>query len=370
MKIKVGITGQSGFIGTHLFNFLSLKSNIQLINFNRDYFGQQEKLATFVSDCDVIVHLAALNRHTDQSLLFSTNIRLIKQLIKACEKSASNPWIIFSSSTQEDNENEYGVSKREGRQLLESWASENDGRTSGLVIPNVFGPFGKPNYNSVFATFCHQVVNDIKPQIKIDGELQLIYINELIDDIYQIISEGKIGKINIQARHQIKVSELLEKIQRYYKHYKENGQFPSLRNSTDLAIFNSLICYLPQDFYPRKLVLNKDERGAFVEVAKTNTSGQFSYSTTVSGITRGNHFHTRKAERFAVIKGKALIQLRKINTSEIIEYTLDGGSPSYVDMPIWHIHNIKNIGKEELITLFWINEPYNPDDSDTYFEVV
>ena len=125
--------------------------------------------------------------------------------------------------------------------------------------------------------------------------------------------------------------------------------------------------FIPKSYFPRNFTKHTDNRGAFVEIMRAGVSGQFSYSTTVPGITRGNHFHTRKVERFAVIKGKASIKLRKVDSDEVIEYLLNGDKPSYVDMPIWNTHNITNIGEEELVTLFWINEPYNPDDADTYF---
>ena len=150
----------------------------------------------------------------------------------------------------------------------------------------------------------------------------------------------------------------------------EKGIFPSLEEPFKKALFNTFRCYVPIEHYPVKYTKHTDNRGSFVEIARTETSGQFSFSTTVPDITRGNHFHTRKAERFAVISGKALIQLRKIGTDEVIDYYLDGKEPAYVDMPIWYTHNIKNIGTEELITLFWINEPYNQEDADTYFENV
>ena len=148
------------------------------------------------------------------------------------------------------------------------------------------------------------------------------------------------------------------------------GFFPNLEDSFEKALFNTFRCYVPDSHYPVKYTKHTDNRGSFVEIARTQTSGQFSYSTTVPSITRGNHFHTRKAERFAVISGKALIQLRKIGTDKVIDYYLNGNVPAYVDMPIWHTHNIKNIGDEELISLFWINEPYDPEDADTYFENV
>ena len=369
-KKRIGITGQNGFIGRHLYNSLGLRENVELIDFDRFIFDSKENLEAFVKNCDIIVHLAAMNRHESQQVIYDTNVALVKKLIDACEASNTIPWIIMSSSTQEEKDNLYGASKRKGRTLLENWAKKNNAKTTGMLIPNVFGPFGKPFYNSVFATFCHQVVNGETPNIINDGNLQLIYINELCDAFIEVIDQEKIGKQLIPHHHEMKVSKLLARLQSYYQDYIEAGKFPDMTNATDLAMFNSFRCYIPHDFYPRKFVQHTDDRGTFVEIVRADTSGQFSFSTTVPGITRGNHFHTRKAERFAVIKGKASIRLRKVDSEEVIEYIVDGNEPAYVDMPIWHVHNISNIGEEELVTLFWINEPYDSENADTYFTTV
>ena len=165
-----------------------------------------------------------------------------------------------------------------------------------------------------------------------------------------------------------KVSEILNLLKDFKTEYIDNGKVPKVDlNSFELNLFNTFTSYISKSYFPRKFKKHTDDRGAFVEIIRAETSGQTSYSTTVPGITRGNHYHTRKVERFAVIKGKASIRIRKINTDEIFEYIIDGQTPAYVDMPIWYTHNITNIGDTELITLFWINEPYNPEDADTYF---
>lgn len=148
----------------------------------------------------------------------------------------------------------------------------------------------------------------------------------------------------------------------------QEGKVPyAPMNSFELNLFNTFTSFIPKDYFPRKYTKHTDPRGSFVEIIRTDVAGQSSYSTTVPGITRGNHYHTRKIERFAVISGTASIKLRKIDSDEVIEYIINGDEPAYVDMPIWYTHNITNIGDKELITLFWINEPYNPDDADTYF---
>lgn len=364
---KVGITGQQGFVGSHLYNFLDLKEDIQLIPYNKAMFESDDMLISFVQQCDVIVHLAAMNRHKDQNVIHDTNIALVEKLIQACIRANHTPSILFSSSTQENLDNLYGLSKKRGGAMLEEWANTTGARIVNMVIPNVFGPFGKPKYNSVVATFCHAIARGETPSIINDSVVKLIYVNELIARIYQYIISNVNGKVEVPHYHEIKVSTLLEKLLNFKQIYMDDKSFPPITDATDLALFNTFRCYIPEDFYPVKFKNNVDHRGNFVEIARTNSVGQFSFSTTVPGVTRGNHFHTRKAERFAVIKGKASIKLRKVDQSEVVEYILNGDEPAYVDMPIWYTHNITNIGDDELLTLFWINEPYNLEDPDTYF---
>lgn len=370
--IKVGITGQSGFMGSHLNNYLGIKDDIERITFEKDFFDNDDLLQVFVRKCDVIVHLAAMNRHEDQQVIYKTNVDLVIKLINACEASKVSPKIVFSSSTQESKDNLYGKSKQDGRLKLEEWATNNNASIITFIIPNVFGPFGKPFYNSVVSTFCYQLLNGEKPSIDVDGQLNLIYINELSDVFYkQIISDKKtISRYKVKHTAIKKVSELLSLLKLFKENYFDKGMVPKLSDPFEISLFNTFRSFIPQNYFPKKFILHTDDRGSFVEIMRADTSGQSSYSTTKPGITRGNHYHTRKVERFAVIKGKALIQLRKVNTKGVINYYLDGEKPAYVDMPIWYTHNIKNIGESELITLFWINEPFNKEDPDTYFEEV
>jgi UDP-2-acetamido-2,6-beta-L-arabino-hexul-4-ose reductase len=379
-KLRIGITGQAGFIGSHLFNWLNLfPEKYQMQPFADEFFNSDETLRTWVAQCDVIVHLAALNRHNDPEVIYQTNIRLVKQLIDAMVNSNSTPYVLFASSTQEERDNLYGKSKKEGRVLLETWASENSAQITGFIIPNVFGPFGNPYYNSVVATFCHQLTHKEKPRIDVDGDLKLIYVAEVVQHFARRIEYVKqdhrndviIETIQLQHTSKAKVSSILKILVSYKTHYFEKGEVPALDDPFERNLFNTFLCYIDHKrFFPFKLKLNTDQRGSFVETIKLNSGGQVSFSTTVPGITRGNHFHTRKAERFAVIKGKALIELRRIGTSDVLSFELDGENPSFVDMPVWYTHNIKNIGTDELYTIFWINEHFDANDPDTYFEKV
>ncbi|WP_299837537.1 NAD-dependent epimerase/dehydratase family protein [uncultured Tenacibaculum sp.] len=369
---KIGITGQGGFMGKHLYNYLATKSdNIELIEFSRFFFENKEGLQNFVKSCDVIVHIAAMNRHEDPQVIYDTNVGLVQKLIDACEVTSSKPKIIFSSSTQEDRDNLYGKSKRDGRKLLEKWGNRVDAQVTSLIIPNVFGPFGKPNYNSFIATFCYKIINNEEPTIINDSVVNLIYVNELSESFFKEITSEQKENINsyiVPHTSSRKVSEILSLLKSFKQQYVENGQVPNVPiNTFELDLFNTFTSFIPETYFPRKFTKHSDNRGSFVEIMRAGTAGQSSYSTTVPGITRGNHYHTRKVERFAVISGKASIKLRKIDSNEIIEYILDGEEPAYVDMPIWYTHNITNIGDKELITLFWINEPYDPSDADTYF---
>ncbi|MDY7394095.1 NAD-dependent epimerase/dehydratase family protein [Aureibaculum sp. 2210JD6-5] len=370
--IKVGITGQSGFMGSHLYNYLSLKDEIELIMFKKIFFKDASLLQEFVKQCDVIVHIAAMNRHDDPQVIYNTNINLVKKLTIACDREGVAPKIVFSSSIQEDRDNLYGKSKKDSKIFLEQWAKKHNTSITTLIIPNVFGPFGKPYYNSVVSTFCYQVVHNEIPKIVIDGQLSLIYINELSEIFYKDIIKTEKQVISYRVKHTSskKVTEILALINAFKSDYFDNGVVPDLRDPFEINLFNTFRSFIPTDYFPKKYTRHTDERGSFVEIIRAKTSGQSSYSTTKPGITRGNHYHTRKVERFAVISGKALIQLRKINSDEVINYYLDGSEPAYVDMPIWFTHNIKNIGDSELITLFWINEPYDESDPDTYFKKV
>jgi UDP-2-acetamido-2,6-beta-L-arabino-hexul-4-ose reductase len=367
---KIGITGQSGFVGMHLYNTLGLMpEKYERIDFNKNYFEDKEKLDQFTSKCDIIVHLAAMNRNPNANLIYSNNLDLVEKMVASLERTNSQAHVLFSSSSQEANENLYGKSKKEGRELFVNWSGKSGGKFSGLIIPNVFGPFGKPNYNSFIATFCHKLTHGELPTIDHDSEVHLIYIGELVKEIITQIdhSETKEEYI-VPYSTMVKVSVVLSKLENFKNLYFDFGEVPPLISDFDYQLFNTFRSYFDiATHYPIKLKQNIDSRGAFVEVIRLGIGGQCSFSTTFPGITRGNHFHTRKIERFAVIKGKALIQLRKIDSDEVVDLYLDGSDPSYVDMPIWYTHNIKNIGEDELLTFFWINEPYDAADADTYF---
>ena len=371
--IKIGITGSNGFIGYHLIQTLRLyKEDFSIIKFERSFFENNLKLEAFVISCDVIVHLAGLNRHIEPDVIYEVNKTLVNKLISALTITNSKAHLIISSTTQEEKDNLYGRSKKESRLLLSEWANKCEGRLSGLIIPNVFGPFGIPYYNSVVSTFCHQVANNEIPKIDLDVNLKLIYVGDLVAIIIDLIRCCD-NSHNIVIPHtgEAKVSKILSLLEYFKIAYQENDEIPVINDDFEFKLFNTFRSYINiNKFFPKKYSQNSDGRGVFVEIVRNGIPGQTSFSTTLPGITRGNHFHTRKIERFSVIKGRALIQLRKIGTNDFYDFYLDGEEPSFVDMPIWFTHNIKNIGDELLYTIFWINEPYDKNNPDTFFEIV
>jgi UDP-2-acetamido-2,6-beta-L-arabino-hexul-4-ose reductase len=371
--LKIGITGQGGFIGAHLFNMLGLyPEKFERVEFKKEFFFEDHLLDLFVLKCDVIIHLAGLNRHNVPQIIYETNIGLVDSLIASLERTKSKAHVIMSSSSQEEKDNLYGESKKIGREKLATWAVNNNNCFTGLIIPNVFGPFGNPYYNSVIATFAYQLTHGEHPNVINDLELDLIYVGDLVSEILNVIKR----KINnsflvVSATSKSKVSELLVSLKIFKETYFDRGEVPEIKNSFELNLFNTFRSYIDHSsFFPVNFFKHSDNRGTFFEVIRLGVGGQVSFSTTLSGETRGNHFHTRKIERFAVIKGKALIQLRRIGTNEVLNFYLDGDEPAYMDMPIWYTHNIKNIGDDTLYTIFWINEPFDTNDPDTYFEIV
>jgi len=322
--INVGVTGSNGFIGWHLCRTLELHSNkFKLIEFDRVWFNECNQLDNFVSKCDILVHLAGLNRHNNESTIYNINIALAESLVESFKRVGFIGQLIFSSSIQEDRNTLFGNSKKVAREIFANW------------------------------------------------NLNLIYINDLIKNIIGLFNTEANEKLIFEYTDKLKVSEILNLLINFKIKYLLEGQIPNFNNQFELNLFNTFRSYINlKNYFPIKYINNIDERGNFVEIIRFETGGQVSFSATENAVTRGNHFHIRKIERFSVIKGEALIQLRKIGSTEVIDYHLSGKEPAYIDIPIWYTHNIKNIGEDTLYTIFWINEFYDESNPDTYFEIV
>ena len=373
-KIKVGITGVNGFIGWHLKQRLLYTSDkYEIIHFERDFFDSEKKISNFLKKCNVLVHLAAVNRHKKIDYIYEENVRISQILINSLIKIKSKPKIILASSIQEKLDNEFGKSKRKVRSLFEEFGLKYKTSISSLIIPNVFGPFCKPNYNSFVSTFCHGVLH--KKQINIENNrgIDLLYIDQLIEVFTKSIDElcnkstFSIEKIEQFKTSNIDIKEVYNKILIFKKEYFDNGTIPNLNKKIDLDLFNTFRSFIPLNHFPKKLKKHEDHRGFFSELIKTNSEGQTSVSVSFKNIERGNHFHTRKIERFYILRGKALVQLRRVDTDEIYDIKLSSNENNYLDIPIWYTHNLVNIGNDEMYSVFWISEHFNQDDPDTFF---
>ena len=377
-KIKVGITGQSGFLGYNLYNELILNNQIfSLITFSKSCYEDRPSLLEFVSTCDVIVHFAAVCRCKNPEEVYSVNMKLVESLISALVETNSIPYLVFSSSIQENDNSWYGKSKRDGSELFHLWATTYGASFSCLILPNIFGPFCKPNYSSFIATFAYKLTHGEEPIVITNNRVKLLYVRSLckylISKIISVINgnEQIVEKDIIEQEVEYQVTDILDKFLYYKISYLQNGIFPILKDINETNLFYTFISFIDlRTFFPVLLNNHVEDRGTFVETVRSEIGGQVSFSLTKPGITRGNHYHTRKIERFIVLKGNALIQIRKKSSKQIFEFILDGDSPSYVDIPIWCVHNIKNIGTVELVTIFWTNEFYNSGDPDTYSENV
>jgi len=371
MKRIIGITGRKGFIGTHVYNVLSLQPDkYELVDIKQTHWENIDQLSELINNCDAVLHLAAVNRHTNDKFVYDENVRLAELLINALNNVKHPIQLIFSSSLQENTDTTYGKAKKKSRELFEKWAVDTGNIFWGCIIPNVFGPFGKPFYNSFVATFCYQLTHNAAPEIHTDALVPLLYVGDLVDEFEKML-RSPTGKAHqeIAASKVIKVSDILNRLQSFTVEYFNKGIIPDFQDNFDIKLFNTFRSYIPHEkLFPKMYVEHSDNRGAFVELIRLGMGGQVSFSTTLPGITRGNHFHTRKIERFSVIKGKAKMELRRYGSSEVHTFYLDGDNPCYVDIPIWHYHNITNIGEDVLYTIFWISEQYNPADADTYFE--
>ncbi len=369
--MKILISGYNGFLGKHLIRKLKCLKEEYEISFLTKADFKSNNLINKISPNDIIFHFAGVNRDINDDEVYRKNNLVNELLLSALIKIKFKGKLLFTSSTQEDSGTLYGKAKKNARLKFEEHSSSLGFKFFGIIAPNIFGPFCKPNYNSFISTFSSMIIDKKNPIIDVDKEVSLIYVGDFIDEIVTILNTDNQVNFNKNLIHNYNVSDILIKLNRFNDLYCNNGQIPSLNSHFDLCLFNTFRSHIDLDsFFPVQHQEFTDQRGSFSELSRTFSQGQTSFSITRKDEIRGNHFHTRKIERFSVIKGKAKIELREILSKKKFEFKLDGSQPSYIDIPVWHTHNIQNIGNEDLITIFWINEHYEEETSDTYLENV
>ena len=363
----VGITGGQGFIAWHLRGRIHALNAASALTVGRDAFSDSAMLEDFVQRCDAIVHLAGMNRGADAEVE-RVNVELCIRLTEACARVHRTPQIIFANSTHSGRDTPYGRAKRRGAEAFAVWAGRSGARFVNLVLPQVFGEGGRPFYNSVVATFCHQLACGETPKLVDDKELELVHAQDVAARILALVTKGGNGDVPVPGRRMM-VSELLSRLNRLAETYHSH-LIPPLADEFELSLFNTYRAYRFPAAYPAMLDVRLDARGALFEAVRSLHGGQCFFSTTRPGVTRGNHYHLRKFERFVVVGGRAVIRIRRLFSEDIVSYPVSAEHPCYVDMPALHTHNITNVGDGELTTLFWAHEIFDPSHSDTYVEPV
>ncbi|QPJ62175.1 MAG: SDR family oxidoreductase [Candidatus Nitronauta litoralis] len=365
--MKIGITGASGQIGWHLRCHLASQNELNVVLADRSTFFNSESMDSFVSDLDILIHLAGVNRG-EAGEIDSVNKQLAKLLIEALNRTGAKPHLVFSSSIHRDRHTAYGNAKRYCSERFADWSKESGALFTNMILPHVFGEHGKPFYNSVVHTFCHQIANNEKPQIINDEPLFLVHAQKVAE---RMLAAGRSMSSTQQVvdGEEMLVSQLLAKLTELSETYQQNI-VPDLSDPLTLALFNTYRSYLYPKHFPLDLTRHSDNRGDLFELVKELNGGQVYVSTTKPGVTRGNHFHCRKFERFVVLKGSATICIRRMFTDEVKRFEVHGDQPQVLDIPTLHTHNLINSGQDELMTLFWANEIFDPSLPDTVREIV
>ncbi len=364
--MKILVTGSEGFIAKNLIEHLKRDENIELYLFSKK--DSLNLLKAYVQEVDFIFHLAGVNRPQSVEEFYEGNSNLTKVITEILKEADKNTPILLSSSTQAELDNDYGKSKLEAENLLLDYAKETNAKVYIYRLPNVFGKWSKPNYNSVIATWCYNIANDLDIQVNSrDAVLNLVYIDDVVKSFIEKLNGNDSGfycKVEPVYRKSLGEIEVL-----LYK-FKENREtliIPNVASSFERALYATYLSFLPIDKFSYALKGYQDERGTFYEIIKTLDSGQFSLSTTAPGVLRGNHYHHTKNEKFLVVKGEALIEFRHIVTNEKVSYKVSDKKMEVVEMIPGYTHNIKNIGEEEMVLFLWANENFDNDNPDTYF---
>lgn len=379
--MKILVTGANGFIGK---NFIATLNNIRtgkdksfkidpsITIFEYDKSSDENVLKAYCADCDFVFHLAGVNRPQNQEEYMEGNFGLTSKLLGFLEESKNRCPVMLASSVQAEMDNLYGRSKKAGEEIIFSYGKRVGAAVYVYRFPNVFGKWCRPNYNSVIATFCYNIAHGLPIQVNDrKTELELVYIDDLVAELISVLG-GKPslqdnGFCGVTETHRITLGEIVDLLYSFHKS-REELSIPDMTDGNFVKkLYATFLSYLPEDQFKYPLKMNIDERGSFTEIIRTADRGQLSINISKSGITKGEHWHHTKIEKFVVVSGKGLIQFRKVGTDKVLDYFVSGEKLEVLDIPAGYTHNIINIGEGDLITLMWCNECFDPERPDTYF---
>ena len=364
--MKILVTGSNGFIAKNLVEHLKRDEEIELYLYSKK--DSQMILEAYVKEVDFIFHLAGVNRPENVNEFYEGNANLTKNIIDILVKEDKKTSILLSSSTQSTLDNDYGKSKLEAEDALVEYAGKTGANVYIYKLPNVFGKWSKPNYNSVISTWCYNITHDLDIEVNNrEYMLNLVYVDDVVESFMGKLKESS-DKIYCEIQMTYKKS--LGEIERLLYAFRDNRTslyIPNVASGFERALYATYLSYLSIDDFSYELKGHQDERGTFYEILKTLDSGQFSLSTTAPGITRGNHYHHTKNEKFLVVKGEALIEFKDIVSEELVSYKVSDKKMEVVEMIPGYTHNIKNTGDEEMILFLWANETFDKNKPDTYY---
>lgn len=370
--MKVLVTGSKGFIGRNLIAHLNEDSRFKVLEYSRS--NSESELESLVKQADKIVHLAGVNRPKTESEFKSGNQDFTAKLLNFALQSNKRPHVILSSSTQAELNNPYGESKLGAEREVLKYHDQTGARITIYRLPNLFGKWSQPNYNSAIATFCYNIANDLEITVTDPSiMLNLAYIDDVIDSIVENLLSDNNCENQTYVEVQITYKKTLKEIVTLIQSFKKMRKSLLLPNYQDLFVkklYTTYLSYLDEESFSYSLIKHEDNRGWLSELIKSDYMGQMFVSKTKPGITRGNHYHHTKVEKFIVISGEAMIRFRHIEKSEVIEYKIEGNEARVVDIPPGYTHSIENIGTHEMITLFWVNEQFDTQKPDTYMSEV
>ena len=369
LNTPILITGAGGFIGKNLVATLKTAGYTDLMLFERD--DTPETLVDYAARAGFVFHLAGINRPKDPSEFYAGNAGLTETLLTLLDKAGNKAPVLVTSSTQAALDNDYGKSKAQAEQAIFAHGQTTGAPVYVFRLPGVFGKWCRPNYNSVVATFCHNSANGLPLSVR-DPEyrLPLVYIDDVVASFVAALDgnctrEGDYCVVPVV--HETTLGHLAETIEGFARNRETLDVPDQTPGSLEQKLYSTWLSYLPADRFSYPLNMHCDNRGSFTEFLHTPAHGQVSINISRPGIVKGNHWHHSKNEKFLVVKGTGVIRFRALDSTEVIEYHVSGDKLEVVDIPTGYTHNIENVGEDDMVTVMWANEVFNPDHPDTFF---